>query len=348
MQDILFVATVKPFFHRTGFNSGTLVFQYLKCSCYLEFIFFADVFTNQVVEGIPKTFAIPEIINTYNGLIGYKILGLFHKFPDISVLIGYYYTKSGGVFEPLNPYHAVFLDIETEIRFEQGIGQGNNTRAAQTVGGAGNSVTHAQRFVLIVNAAFGAQAFGYTDEFFLHIGSEIANYIGYLFDLARVRSSEIFHEALNHWFSGNGNEWFGNSECVRAQAGSPSCHRDDDFHIKSIVLQAGTAETSGAAICVRKTVSLYPGDLLVAGNYHLCDALSRLDSLILIGEIDYDTFDFSPVVAVNGTRRVKHGQAPFGSQTATGSDLRLVAFRQLNKKPGGYECTFERTERYRR
>ena len=345
MQYVLFVTTVEPLIYRAGLDAGALIFQDLKRRGNLELIFFPDILFDEVAERIAQFFTIPEVVDTHNSLVGDEVFGFFNEFPDIALFIRYHDTKSRRIIEPLNPDDTVLFHIKTEICLEKRIGQRHDTGTTQTVGGTGNGVTHPQRFVLIVNAAFGAEAFGNTNKLLFNIGSEIAYDVGNFFYFSGVRNCQILDETLNHGLSGYRDEGFGHRKCVRAQAGSPSCHRDDDFHIKNVVgLHTGTAESSAPATRVRKIFSFCPGNLLVPGNNHLSDALTGFDSLSFVGKVDYNAFDLSPVITVYSAGGIEHGKTAFGSQTTSGSDLRFITVRKFDEQSSRNERALERTE----
>ena len=77
-----------------------------------------------------------------------------------------------------------------------------------------------------------------------------------------------------------------------------------------------------------------PFHAFVPGHYHLGDPVSVPDAEILIGEVDQDDFYLAPVVGVDGSRRVEHGDAVLGGQPAAGADLSLESDWQLNEQAG--------------
>ena len=71
--------------------------------------------------------------------------------------------------------------------------------------------------------------------------------------------------------------------------------------------------------------------LFVTCYHHLAYTFARLNGLCLAAKVDeYDTH-FATVVGIDRSRGVEYGKATLEGQTATRTDLRLVAGRQLDE-----------------
>ena len=85
------------------------------------------------------------------------------------------------------------------------------------------------------------------------------------------------------------------------------------------------AEATSTAFGVIEGLDSFPVYGFVTGNDHLGDAFTIVDNKRFVREIDQDDADFAPIVGIDGTRRVGHGDTVLQSQTGTRTYLRLDA-----------------------
>lgn len=78
-------------------------------------------------------------------------------------------------------------------------------------------------------------------------------------------------------------------------------------------------------------LQLETADLL---DYHLGDAITALDRVRLRPQIDQGDFNFTPVIGIDGARRIDESDAMLHRQAAPRPDLCFVAGRQGHGKPG--------------
>jgi hypothetical protein len=78
---------------------------------------------------------------------------------------------------------------------------------------------------------------------------------------------------------------------------------------------------------------------------HLGNAFSTLDSKWFVPMIDDDDSYLSPVIRVDGARRIHQGYTVAKGQAAPRTYLRLTTFRKLECNPGRYENPFSGTEK---
>lgn len=103
------------------------------------------------------------------------------------------------------------------------------------------------------------------------------------------------------------------------------------------------SESAGAAFGfgqIQQGGNLLPSDLGETGDDHLGNAFAGLDFEGLLGEVDQQHLNFTPVVCVNGAGAVEHRDAMFGGQAAARAYLRLAALRKFQKKTRGDEFSF--------
>ncbi len=80
-------------------------------------------------------------------------------------------------------------------------------------------------------------------------------------------------------------------------------------------------------------------------NNHLGHAIAPSYHKRILPVIDHEQLYLSPVVGVNRPRRIDEGNSMFQGQTATRSDLGLIASRKGNGQPGGNSLPTTRQDR---
>ena len=92
---------------------------------------------------------------------------------------------------------------------------------------------------------------------------------------------------------------------------------------------AGMAEAAGSPVRILKQACGSPIDSFIPGDHHLCNALTVPDLYRFPGKVDYGQQDLSPVIGIDGTGRIKAGEAMLDGKAASGAHLRLVACGKL-------------------
>ena len=88
------------------------------------------------------------------------------------------------------------------------------------------------------------------------------------------------------------------------------------------------AESACASFCVGKNLNLFPLHLLMTGDNHLSYTLSIFYDKILDRKINEDDAYFTPIVSINCSRRIQHGDAPFDGKSASRAHLCFVSWRK--------------------
>ena len=115
-----------------------------------------------------------------------------------------------------------------------------------------------------------------------------------------------------------------------------------DCCTQSISIFSCTAESSGAPLGIIQRCCFNPVYTFVAGDYHLGDALARLDGLWFVRQVHDDTFYFTAIITVDGARRIEHRESAFGCKAAARTDLGFIATGQLDEQSRWDERPFER------
>ena len=108
---------------------------------------------------------------------------------------------------------------------------------------------------------------------------------------------------------------------------------------------ARVAESPCATVGLIKAVHRQPLGSAVAGNNHLADALTVLNGLWLITQVDKNNTDFAAIVGIDGARGVEHCQSPFQGKTAARADLALTPLGQRDINARVHEGTLQGLQR---
>ena len=114
--------------------------------------------------------------------------------------------------------------------------------------------------------------------------------------------------------------------------------------VKSLSVYACVSESTIAAHGRVDSVHLLPSDVDILLDDQLGDALAVGDGVRLVREVDDYDSDFTAIVSVNGSGSVHEGDAMFQRESGAGSDLTLVALRELHTEPCRNQGAFKRLE----
>jgi hypothetical protein len=114
--------------------------------------------------------------------------------------------------------------------------------------------------------------------------------------------------------------------------------------VTSMVLRAGTPETSGPSVARRQLRDLFELHCLDTLKYQLGDPHTSLDGDGLGAEVDHRDEELASVVRVDGRGCVREREAVLQREAGARAHLSFVPGRDGEREPGANQTTLERLE----